>query len=263
MVNESGKLIWEMKCPSPRDCWKTPDGNYLFCHRDGVVEKLDNGRTLWDYTAPQGVEVQSLQPMWNGHMLVLEAGRCRIRQMDNMTGIHFEIDLEPPPSSVAISDQFRGLRRAKADGHFFVCRKAEREIEELDSLGKSLRRIPVEGEPHMCVPLPNGNLLMALGSGHRVVEMNRAAEVIWELHEHDIPGNPLREVTGLQRLPNGNTVVCNSPVKDEKNQQSLVFEVNPAKELVWAYGDSAPFQSINQIHLTSIPGNVMEGEVWR
>jgi hypothetical protein len=262
MVSADGRVEWEFKCDEPRDCWITPDGNYFFCFKGGVVEKLSEGRTLWDYNAPEGSFVCSCQPLPNGHYLVVENGPCRLIEINNMGNILKEIRLTPPPPSVDIHDQLRGVRQT-ADGHYLVCRKGERQVEELDAKGKTLRRIPVAGDVHMALRLPDGHLLLALGEDHKIQELDENLKVVWELGENDIPGNPLRRVTGFQRLPNGNTIVCNDLGDAYLGKQPQVFEVTRDKKIVWEFADQTKFETINQIQLADVPGDVMQGKILR
>lgn len=262
MVATNGKVEWELKCENPQDCWITPDGNYFFCFEGGVVEKLSDGRTLWDYNAPEGSYVASCQPLPNGHFIVLENGPARLIEINNMGNILKEFRLTPPPPSVEIRDQFRGVRRT-ASGGYLVCRKGERAVEELDAQGKTLRRIPVAGDVRMALRLPNGHLLLALGDDHKLQELDEKLLVVWELTENEVPGNPLRCVTGFQRLPNGNTIVCNFLGDDYLGKQPQVFEITRDKKVVWELSDHVQFRSINQIQLADVPGDVMKGEILR
>jgi len=262
MVSAAGKIEWEFKCEEPQDCWITPDGNYFFSFKTGVVEKLSDGRTLWDYNAPEGSFVSSCQPLPNGHFLVMENGPCRLIEINNMGNVLKEFRLTPPPPSVEIRDQFRGVRRT-ADGHIFVCRKGEHEVEELDALGKSVRRIPVAGDVHMALRLPDGHLLLALGDAHRLQELDGNLKVVWELNEKDVPGYSLRRVTGFQRLPNGNTIVCNSSGDESPAKRPQIVEVTREKKLVWEFTDAAHFETISQIQLADVPGDVMQGIILR
>jgi hypothetical protein len=262
MVSASGQVEWEFACEHPQDCWITPDGNYFFCFKTGVVEKLSNGRTLWEYNAPEGSEIHSCQPLPNGHYLLVENGPCRLIEVDTMGNIQKKFYIAPPPHSVSTHDQFRGVRRT-AEGHYLVCRKGEHVVEELDASGKSLRRIPVAGDVHMALRLPDGHLLLALGEGHKIQELDENLKVVWELGENDVPGNPLRLVTGFQRLPNGNTIVCNYLGHGYVGKQPQFFEITRDKKVVWEFTDHVNFKTINQIQLADVPGDVMKGEILR
>jgi hypothetical protein len=262
LVSGSGKVEWEFACEHPQDCWITPDGNFFFCFKGGVVEKLSDGRTLWEYHVPEGSEVHSCQPLANGHYLLMENGPCRIVEVDTLGEIKNVIRLTPPPVSVSVHDQFRGVRRT-AEGHYLVCRKGEHVVEELDSDGKSLRRIPVAGDVHMALRLPDGHLLLALGEGHKIQELDENLKVVWELSENEVPGNPLRLVTGFQRLPNGNTIVCNYLGHGFIGKQPEFFEITRDKKLVWEFADHAHFKTINQIHLADMSDDVTKGKILR
>ena len=48
-------------------------------------------------------------------------------------------------------------------------------------------------------------------------------------------------VSGAQRLPNGNTLICSGWRK------SLFLEVTPEKEIVWRYVNLRPFPPINNV----------------
>lgn len=261
-VSAEGKVLWQFECKHPQDGWVMPDGHYIFAHAGGVMEKLEDGRTLWEYVAGPGTEVHSCQPLANGNVLLVENGPSRLIEVDTMGNIQKEIPLTPPPAKVSVHDQFRGVRQSP-DGHYLVCRKGEHEIEELDADGKSLRRIPVPGDVHMALRLPNGNLLIALGEGRKLQELDANLKVVWEVGPEEIPGNPLRLVTGFQRLPNGNTIVCNYLGHGFLGKQPQFFEVTRDKKLVWQFADHVNFKTINQIQVMDLPGNVLKGEVLR
>ena len=99
--------------------------------------------------------------------------------------------------------------RKTAAGHYMVYCKGEHRVDELDGTGKLLRTIPVPGDVHKVVLLPNAHLLVGCGEGHKLIELDEHEQVVWEVNENDLPGNPLRLMASLQRLPNGNTILCN------------------------------------------------------
>jgi hypothetical protein len=261
-VSTEGKVLWRHACIHPQDCWVLPNGDYLFCHAGGALEMTPNGGIAWEYKAGEATEVHSCEPLPDGRVLVVENGPCRILEVDREGKIAKEIKLVRPPASVSLHDQFRGTRKTGA-GHYLLCRKGEHQIEELDGEGNSLRRIPVPGDVHMCVLLPDGHFLIACGEGHKVEELDASLKVVWELNEHDLPGNPLRLVSGLQRLPNGDTVCCNYLGHGHIGEQPDVFEVTPDKRIVWEFSDHEHFKVINQIQLLDVPGDATKGEILR
>ncbi len=263
VVAADGKIEWEYPCSSPQDCWRLPNGNYLFCHVHGAIEMTPDKKIAWEYKSGTNTEVHACQPLPDGRVLVIECGPSRIVEVDREGKIAKEIPLVRPPPSVRLHEQFRGVRKTTA-GHYIVCRKGEHQVEELDADGKSLRRISVPGDVHEAVPLPNGHLLVDCGDGHKIIELDASEKVVWELNENDLPGNPLRLMAGCQRLPNGNTVFCNWLGHGHTGDaQPHVFEITPDKKVVWEFADHTHFKTINQIQLLDVPGDPAKGEILR
>ena len=260
-VSAEGKIEWEYACKAPQDCWQLPNGNYLFCFVSGALEVTPAKQVVWEYKAPEKVEVHSCQPLPDGRVLIVEGGTSRIIEVDRAGKIAKEIKLVTAPT-VATHNQYRGTRKAR-NGHYFVCFKGEGKIVELDGDGRVLLSIKVPGDPHEVVPLPDGHLLVTCGDGHKAIELDAQEKVVWELNENDLPGNPLRLMAGCQRLPNGNTVFANYLGHGHVGEQPQFVEVTRDKKVVWQFRDDARFKTINQIQLLDVPGDVTRGEILR
>src|SRR5205085_5647387 len=139
-------------------------------------------KIVWEYKAPAGTECHACQPLADGRVMVVECGTARIVEVDSKGAIAKEIKLATTTKNV--HEQFRGTRKT-ADGHYLVCFKGEGKIVELDGTGKVLREVPVTGDPHEVVQLPNKNLLITCGDGHKVVEIDPTGKTVWELNEND------------------------------------------------------------------------------
>lgn len=262
LVAADGTVQWQYACQHPQDCWVLADGQLLFCHAHGALQMDRAGKVTWEYQAQPGTEVHSCQPLADGRVLVVENGPCRLVEVDRDGHVAKEIKLMPPPATIHVHDQFRGVRKA-ANGHYFVSRKGEHEVEELDAAGQSLRRIPVSGDVHMALPLPDGHLLLALGEGRKIQELDAALKVVKEIGADDVPGNPLRLMTGFQRLPGGSTIYCNYLGHGHLGEQPHFFELDPAGKLVWQFADHVHFKTINQIQVLDVPGDPRRGEILR
>jgi len=262
VVAADGSVEWEFACRHPQDCWALPNGHYLFCHAGGAIEMTPAKEIVWEYKAAEKTEVHACQPLGDGNVMVVECGPSRIVEIGRDGKIAREIKLPVPPASVSLHDQYRGVRKT-ADGRYIVCRKGEHRVEVLDGEGRVLRALAVPGDVHEAVELPGGNLLVTCGDGHKVVEYDREGKVVWGLDENDLPGNPLRLMAGLQRLPNGNTIFCNYLGHGHLGQQPHFFEVTRDKRVVWSFADHAHFKTINQIQLLDVPGDVTKGEILR
>lgn len=85
-------------------------------------------------------------------------------------------------------------------------------------------------------PLPNGNLLLFDNGTHgldmpssRALEVNRdSGEVVWEYHGTPKVSFFSPHISGVQRLGNGNTLIC-------EGGSGRLFEVTPEGEAVWEY----------------------------
>ncbi len=83
-------------------------------------------------------------------------------------------------------------------------------MREYDGDGKIVREFQAPGGPHSVVRLTNGNTLISLADKRKdakVVEYDKDGKLVWEVSNKDLPGEPLKFVAGLHRLPNGNTVM--------------------------------------------------------
>jgi hypothetical protein len=262
VVSSNGVVEWSFDCKHPQDCWRLANGNYLFCHEGGALEMTPDKKIAWEYKAGTNTQIHACQPLPDGRVLVVENGPCRILELDRAGKIAKEIKLTPPPPNVKLHDQFRGTRKT-VNGHYLVSRKGEHRVDELDGDGKTLYSIPVPGDVHETVLLPNGHLLIACGEGHKVIELDTDRKVVWSLDENELPRHTLRLVSGLQRLPNGDTVICNYLGHGHLGEQAHVFEVTPDKKVVWEVNDHTNFKVINQIQLLDVPGDPAKGEILR
>jgi len=91
---------------------------------------------------------------------------------------------------------------------------------------------------HDPTELPNGNILIFDNGAHRpgpqpprsrVIEVDpRENKIVWEYSDPNYLGFYSHVISGAQRLPNGNTLIC-------EGNRGRIFEVTPEKEIVWEY----------------------------
>jgi hypothetical protein len=96
---------------------------------------------------------------------------------------------------------------------------------------------------HQPTMLPSGNILVfdnGTFRGHSIVrEVEPASgEIVWQYEDGEDFFSPFR--AGNQRLPNGNTLICECDA-------GRLFEVTPEKEIVWEYW--SPFVNVGPHHL--------------
>ncbi|HLP08704.1 MAG TPA: hypothetical protein VK178_11105 [Opitutaceae bacterium] len=129
------------------------------------------------------------------------------------------------------------------------------------------REIPARGGPHIVVRLPDGNTLISIADADRnarVIEVDPAGTIIWQLMQADLPAKmKLAFAAGLQRLPNGSTVVANWLGHDQFGQGPHVIEVTRQKKVVWTFADHAAFRTVSSVVLLDVPGDCTKGEILR
>jgi hypothetical protein len=96
---------------------------------------------------------------------------------------------------------------------------------------------PLAGQ-HAPTPLPNGNLLLFDNGSHRldhpmpfsrVIEVELSTkQIVWKYQEKRVSDFFSPRISNAQRLPNGNTLIC-------EGYFGRLFEVTTDGELVWEY----------------------------
>ena len=88
-----------------------------------------------------------------------------------------------------------------------------------------------ENWPFTAIRLENGNTLVTLTHGNKVVEFDANGKVVWKVTNADVRESPFVDPCGAQRLPNGNTVIASYGAQ----KGIKLFELTPDKTMVWRY----------------------------
>ena len=260
VVGTDGAIQWEFDVPVGQDVWRLPNGSYLVSHLRGAWEVTPDKQIVWQYQSPEGTEVHTCQPLPDGKVMVIECGTSRIVEVDRDGKIAKEVKLQT--TTTAVHGQFRNGRKL-ANGHYLVAFVGENRLVEVDGEGKEVWSYNTPGNCFAGVRLPDGNTLIPCGDGHKLIEVNPQGQIVWQIDENELPGIPLRFVAGVQRLPNGNTVVCNWGGHGHIDEQPLIFEVTRDKQVVWKVDDYEHFQTISHVMLLDVEGDATTGEVLR
>lgn len=232
MIAEDGSVKWELTgLRLIQDSWQLENGNVLVSYRSGVKEVSPDKQVVWQYKAPEEVELHSVQPIEDGKVLAVECGTKRLIEIDRTGTIVKEIPLQ---SSNPTHTQFRSARKTSR-GTYWVAYIGQGKVRELDCHGKTLRELTVSDgfkNAHGVEELPNGNLLVSTANGGDVKEFNKQDQLVWHLTQADMRAAGVSKIgytAGIKRLSNGNTVVS----MYHGNPQ--FFEVTPDKKIVWQY----------------------------
>jgi hypothetical protein len=96
-----------------------------------------------------------------------------------------------------------------------------------------------------------------------MLELDREGITVWKLGTQDVPNNPLRLISGFQRLPDGHTLVINWLGHGYLATTAQFFELDKQKQIVRQFTDHARFTSINKVQIIDVPGDPAKDEIWR
>jgi hypothetical protein len=243
-LDRDKKVIWSLSTRSGiYDVWQLPNGHVLYNHSWGVFELGAEGKVVWEYGSPDAdkkvEEILSCQPLPGGAVLVLEAGKNRLIELDRKKRIEREVPL--PSRASNIHDRYT-LARKTRQGTYLVSLRADEAIAELDGAGRILWQMPLGLRPWSLVRLSNGHTLVSAfladkkkPGPSRVFELDRRRKVVWEVTAADLPWLKRFWPTGVHRLPNGNTLILNTDYHVEAEGEDAVqaFELTRDKRVVW------------------------------
>jgi hypothetical protein len=234
----------------------------LFNTGHGVREVTRKKEVVFDYQSKS--EIFACQRLANGNTFIGECNSGRLLEMEPSGRIAKEVKLLPDGKDGGHS-YIRNARRLP-NGNYLVCHYGEQVVREYDPDGKELMKIPAPGGPHSVVRLPGGNTLIACGDGKsetgpQVFEADKNGKVVWSIRNGDLPGIKLAFMTGLQRLPNGNTVISNWLGHGKFGTAPHLIEVTRDKKVVWSFADHQTMKTISSVQLLDVPGDVTKGEI--
>jgi hypothetical protein len=261
LVSAAGLVEWEYPAPSCDDLWVLPSGNLLFVTGHGAKEVTRDKQVVFSYESKS--EIYACQRLADGNTLIGECNAGRLLEVDPQAKILKELRLLPEGKDGGHA-YMRNARRL-ANGHYLVTLYSQQVVREYDAQGQLVREIPAPGGPHSVMRLPNGNTLIACGdmppTGANVLEVDPAGKVVWQITREELPGLTLAFLTGLQRLPNGNTVLTNWLGHGQFGKGPHLIEVTPDKQVVWTFADHKTMQTLSSVQLLDVPGDATQGEI--
>ncbi|MFQ5682042.1 MAG: arylsulfotransferase family protein [Candidatus Binatia bacterium] len=232
-VDWQGRVVWEYRDPVQ--------------HHD--FRRLANGNTIylgWDTMPPQiSLQVKGGRPGTEREGVIYSDYIREITpQGETAWEWHAFSDMEVERYELCPSCRRDEFAHANActpldDGSVLISFRKLNLIATIDRKSRRFRwemRDDSWGHQHDCTLLPNGNILLFANGIHtatnphsRVIEVDpHTGQKQWEYQ-----GSPLwtffsASLSGAQRFPNGNTLIC-------EGQMGRVFEVTAGGEIVWEY----------------------------
>lgn len=242
IIGENGEVIWDSKKAGARDGYVLKNGHILICWGDEVREYNKKKEVVLSYKkTEESMELGTAVRLSNGKTLITESGlNPRIVEVNKKGQVIKSIPLKPETDNIHM--QTRMARKLK-NGNYIVPHLLAFAVKEYKSDGTVIKTFSTdfnefggkkaETWPFTAIRLKNGNTLVTLTHGNRVVELNSKGDIVWQISNELYEENPLVDPCGAQRLPNGNTVIASYGAQ----KGIKIFEVDRDKNIVWSYND--------------------------
>ena len=258
IVEADGKVSWEQKAPCCNDLWIQPGGSVLFSTGHGVKEVAKDGAVKFEYNSE--AEIYAVQRLANGNTFVGECSSGRLLELAPDGKIVKQLALLPAdqPGGHAY---FRNARVLK-NGNYLVAHYGGQYVAEYAPDGQVVWKVKTPGGPHSAARLANGNTLIACGDNGTpcLLEVAPDGKTVWQLSNSDLPDQPLKFLTGFQKLPNGNVLISNWLGHGKFGTAPHLMEVTPEKKVVWSYADHTTFKTIATVQVFAEGDKALDGE---
>ncbi|WP_442507723.1 alpha/beta fold hydrolase [Novipirellula sp. SH528] len=261
ILDEQANEIWNAGKPGARDGFVLPNGNVLIAWKDAVKELTRDHKVVFQYSkSNENAEIGTVERLENGNTLITELGKKpRLLEVASDGTVVVEVPLQPETDNAHMQTR---MARKLPSGNYLVPHLLAFKVKEYTPAGMVVREIKTdldslggrkaENWPFTAIRLENGNTVVTLTHGNKVAEFDPSGNVVWEVNNDDLPGSPLVDPCGAQRLPNGNTVIASYGAK----KGIKVLEVNQAKQIVWSYSGK---HRAHEIHVLSTNGQPIAG----
>ena len=185
IIDEQDQVVWEYAGGS-RDGFVLPSGNVLIAFADRVEEVDREGKSLWTYKLdPANREIGTVQRLYNGNTLITELGpQPRLLEFDSQANeIRSETPLQPETDNAHMQTR---MARQLRSGNFLVPHLLAFAVKEYTPEGEVVHVLKTDLEsiggraaenwPFTAIRLDNGNTLVSLTHGNKVVEFSRSEE---------------------------------------------------------------------------------------
>jgi len=240
IIGENGEEIWKADKSGARDGYVLPNGNILICWGDEVREYNGDKKVIFNFkkSATEN-ELGTAVRLKNGNTLITESGKTpRLLEVDQLGQIQITVPLQPETDNIHMQTR---MARKLQGGNYLVPHLLAFSVKEYTGSGKIVHTIKtdlpelggrqIENWPFTAIRLQNGNTLVTLTHGNKVVEFNPQGSVVWKISNDDFEEKPFKDPCGAQRLPNGHTVIASYGASEGVR----LFEVDNNKKIVWTY----------------------------
>ncbi len=257
-----GAVLWTYP-QGTRDAWLLPDGNRLLAVSKGqaypgggAVEVTPSGEVVFEYKGTQS-EVNTVQAVGPDRYMVSEAGdRPRLLEVDRRGKVVAEVPLKAQTKDHHLQTR---MARKLANGNYLVPQLLDKVVREYTPAGAVVWEVKTADMPFTAIRLDDGNTLIGCTLGNHVIEVDPAGKTVWRVGNDDLPGNPINDACGVQRLPNGNTVITSHHAHGDEVK---LTEVTRAKRVVWTHRDPQT-PGIHHVQILDTNGKALTGRPLR
>jgi outer membrane protein assembly factor BamB len=151
------------------------------------------------------------------------------------------------------------MARKLANGNYLVPQLLDKVVREYTPDGKIAWEAKTPDWPFTAIRLDDGNTLVGCTVGNLVVEFDPKGQIAWKVSNDDLPDRPINDACGVQRLPNGNTVIASYRAGPGAVK---LTEVTRDKKIVWTHRDPGR-PGIHHFQILKANGQPPEGRPLR
>ncbi len=260
--SHDGTILWQYP-HSSRDGEVLEDGSVLLAlskskaHPGGAAAIVDkSGKITFLHEGTQ-TEVNTVQMLKSGAILMTEAGaKPRILEVNLAGKILAEVAIQAQTKDHHLQSR---MTRKLQNGNYLVPQLLDEVVREYTPEGKIVWEVKTPYWPFTAIRLPDGNTLIGCTLKDLVIEVDSKGKLVWQIDNTDLGSRLINDACGVQRLPNGNTVITSHHA--QKDEVRLI-EVNRDKKLVWAHKDKSK-PGIHHFQILDTAGQPLPNQKWR
>ncbi|MEL7498018.1 MAG: DUF1080 domain-containing protein [Planctomycetota bacterium] len=270
MIDENGETEWNIRQPASDGCL-LDNGNLLVAlyptkiFPKGAVAEFDiqSKEILWSYSGQQK-EISTVTPLDDQQFLVAELGpNPRAIVINRASEILKQMPLACQKKNAHMQTR---MLRPLDNGNWIAPHLLDFAVKEYQpDSGKVVSEFKTDDRgqkkhdwPFTAIRMENGNTLIGCTHGNRVIEVDAAGKIVWELTNDDLDEPLINDACGIQLLPSGNVIVSSYAAKGDRVK---LFEVTREKQVVWTY--SGMKHGFHHVQVLSTDGQPIANRMMR
>lgn len=259
ILSAKGEVEWEHNTALTHDAWMLVNGNVLFADGSAVTEVTPDHKVVFQYKSAEqkGGGTYACQRLENGNTMIGENSTGKVLEVDPAGKVVFE--LQTAPVAVGQHHNERMVRKLK-NGNYLVCHSGAHVVKEYTPKGEVVLELKVANIAFSAIRTEKGTTLVA--ALDKITEFDAQGKVVWEFLKSDIPGVSIRNMTGMQLLPNGNIITGCYRAYD-KGEGSGLLEITRDKKLIWRLAEPKLGGTMMAVQKLGADGKPLPGDCLR